>query len=166
MAGIGTADVTYTVKNFRRLGNSLVHNRVQLAFGNSTLTYSAGGIPLVIGNLGCPNTVQSLTVVEQSTSGYKFQYDSTANKLIVMQPAGSSHSHAIIIGSNAGTAGTQAVNATTALGVFNSGAAVTVAAQAGTLGGISATTPSNVAMAEATSVALAAQTIVVEVIGF
>jgi hypothetical protein len=166
VAGIGTADVTYTVKNLRTLANSRKHNRIQLAFGDGALTYSAGGIPLVIGKLGCPTVVESLTVVEQSTSGYKFQYDSTNNKLIVMQPAGVSHSHAVIIASNAGTAGTQAVNATTALGLFNSGAAVTVAAQAGTLGGVSATTPTSTAMAEATSVALAAQTIICEVIGW
>jgi hypothetical protein len=166
MAGFGTADVTYTVKNLRTLGNSLKHNRIQLTFGNSSLTYSAGGIPLVIGNLGCPNTVQSLTVVEQSTAGYLFSFISSTNKLAIFQGAGVSHSHPIIVASNAGTAGTQAVNATTALGLFNSGAAVTMAAQAGTLGGISAATPANAALAEVTSVAIAAQTIVIEVIGF
>ncbi len=166
MAGIGTADVTYTIKNLRRMGNSRVANRVQLAFGNSTLTYSAGGIPLVIGNLGCPNVVESLHVVEQSTSGYFFTFISSTNKLAVFQGAGVAHSHPIILGSNAGTTGTQAVNGTAALGLFTSGAAVTIAVQAGTLGGVSSTTPTNAALAEATSVAIAAQTIVVECIGW
>ncbi len=166
MAGFGTADVTYTVKNLRTLGNSLKHNRIQLTFGDSSKTYSAGGIPLVIGSLGCPNTVQSITVVEQSTAGYLFSFISSTNKLAIFQGAGVAHAHAIVVGSNAGTTGTQAVNATAALGVFTSGAAVTVAAQAGTLGGVSSSTPSNAALAEVTSVAIAAQTIVIEVIGF
>ncbi len=166
MAGFGTADVTYTVKNLRTLSNSRKHNRIQIAFGNSSLTYSAGGVPLVIGSLGMTNVVESLTVVEQSTSGYKFQYDSTANKIIVMQPAGVAHSHPIFVGTNAGTAGTGAVNATAALGLFTSGGTVAVLAAAGTLGGVQSATPSNTAMVEATSVALAAVTIIAEVIGW
>lgn len=162
MAGLGTADVTYTVKNFRRLGNSLVHNRVQLAFGDSAKTYSAGGIPLVIGSLGCPNTVQSLTIVEQSTSGYKFQYDSTANKLIVMQSG--SHTHNILL-KNAAVAdsATARVNAGANILGANTGGDLTITGS-GANGGIVATTIG--AFAEATSVALAPQTIIVEVIGF
>lgn len=166
MAGIGTADVTYTVKNLRRMGNSKVQNRIQLTFGDSSKTYSAGGIPLVIGSLGCPNVVESLTVVEQGTAGYLFSFISSTNKLAIFQGAGVAHAHPIIIASNAGTSGTQAANATLALGLFNSGAAVTVAAQAGTLGGVAAATPTNAALAEVTSVAIAAQTIVVEVVGW
>ncbi len=166
MAGFGTADVTYTIKNLRRMGNSRVANRVQLAFGNSSLTYSAGGIPLVIGKLGCPNVVESLHVVEQSTAGYLIQYITSSNKLVIFQGGGVSHSHGLIVASNTGTNATQAVNATTALGLFNSGAAVTMAAQAGTLGGVVAGTPADGALNEVTSVALAAITIVVEVIGW
>ncbi len=166
MAGIGTADVTYTMKNLRRMGNSRVQNRVQLAFGNSSLTYSAGGIALVIGNLGCPNVVESLIVVESGTTGYYFQFISSTNKLAIFQGSGVAHAHGIVIASNAGTNATLAVSASAALGVFNSGAASTVAAQAGTLGGIQSTTPSNAALSEITSVAIAAQTIIVECVGW
>jgi hypothetical protein len=167
MAGIGTADVTYTVKNFRRLGNSKVHNRVQLAFGDGAKTYSAGGVPLVIGSLGCPNVVESLTVVEQSTAGYMFSFISSTNKLAIFQSP--SHTHALYVASGAGTTGTLALAAggTLAQGVFQSGAGLSVAgiaAASGTIGGIV-----NVAagsLTETTSVALAAQTIVCEVIGW
>lgn len=168
MAGLGTADVTYTVKNFRRLGNSLVHNRVQLAFGDGAKTYSAGGVPLVIGNLGCPNTVQSLTVVEQSTAGYVFSFISSTNKLAIFQTAGAAHNHTLYVATGSGTAGTQAVNAMSSA-LFVSGgtqAIAGIAAASGTLGGVVTTTPSSAALAEVTSVALAAQTIVCEVIGF
>jgi len=169
MAGIGTADVTYTVKNYRRLGNSKVGNRVQLAFGDGAKTYSAGGIPLVIGNLGCPNVVESLTVVEQGTAGYLFSYISSTNKLAIFQTAGAAHNHTLFVASGSGTAGTQAVNALVANGVFNSGGSQSIAgisAASGTIGGIVTTTPSNAALAEVTSVAIAAQTIICEVIGW
>ena len=166
MAAYGTADVTYTVKNFRRLSNSLVHNRVQLAFGDGTKTYAAGGVPLVIGNLGCPNVVQSLTVVEQSTAGYLFSFISSSNKLAIFQAP--SHTHALFVASGAGTNATTAMNAgTAASGVFNSGGSISIpgiAAASGTIGGIVNVAAGN--MTEVTNVALAAQTLVCEVIGF
>ena len=166
MSGIGTANVTYTVNNFRRMGNSKVHNRVTLAFGNSSLTYSAGGIPLVIGSLGCTTVVESLWVVEQATAGYLFQYITSTNKLAIFQTSGVAHAHGIVLNSNAGTTGTAAVNALTTQGLFTSGAALTVAAQAGTLGGIQSTTPTNSNLVEITGVAIAATTVVVELIGW
>lgn len=165
MAGIGTADVTYTVKNFRRLSNSRVHNRVQLAFGDGAKTYSAGGVPLVIGSLGCPNVVESLTVVEQSTAGYLFSFISSTNKLAIF--AAPSHTHTLYVATGASTAGTTGVNATNALGLFDSGGTATVAGisvGSGTIGGVV-----NVAqgvLTEITSIAPAAQTIVCEVIGW
>lgn len=168
MAGLGTADVTYTMKNLRRMGNSRVANRVQLAFGDGAKTYSAGGIPLVIGNLGCPNVVESLNVVEQSTSGYFFSFIQSTNKLAVFQTAALSHNHTLYVATGSGTAGTQAVNAMSSA-LFVSGGTQTIAgiaAATGTLGGIVSTAAGSAAMAEATSVALAAQTIVVEVIGW
>lgn len=167
MAGFGTADVTYTVKNFRRLSNSRVHNRVQLAFGDGAKTYSAGGVPLVIGNLGCTNVVESLTVVEQSTAGYVFSYISSTSKLAIFQAP--SHTHTLWVGTNTGTAGTTAVNAGTASGLFTSATGGTlavagIAATSGTAGGIVNVAAGN--LTEVTSVALAAQTIIVEVIGW
>ena len=166
MAGFGTADITYTVKNFRRLSNSKVHNRIQLAFGNSSLTYSAGGIPLVLGSLGLTTVCESLIVCEQSTAGYLFQFISSTTKLAIFQSP--SHTHTLYVGANAGTNATTAVNAGTASGLFISGAGSVsiagIAATTGTVGGIVNVAAGN--FTEVTSVALAAQTIVCEVIGW
>ena len=93
MSDIASGDVTYTMKNVRRMGNSRVMNRVQLAFGNGALTYPAGGIPILKGKLGCPNVVESLQVVDQGTSGYRFQYDTANSKLVMIY--GGSHTHDI-----------------------------------------------------------------------
>lgn len=83
MADIASGDVTYTVKNLRRLGNSKVHNRVQIVFGNGSLTVGSGGVPLLGAKLGCPNTIESIVVCAQGTSGYQFAYNPASGKLIV-----------------------------------------------------------------------------------
>lgn len=84
MADIAAADVTYTMLTQRKLGDSRNLNRVKIEFGNASLTVPAGGIPLTIGKLGCPTNVESLIVVDQGVSGYKYQYDQSAKKLVVM----------------------------------------------------------------------------------
>ena len=48
MANIAAGDVTYTVLNQRKMSDSRNLNRIRLAFGNSSLEYPAGGIPLTI----------------------------------------------------------------------------------------------------------------------
>lgn len=84
MADIAAGDVTYTLLNQRKLGDHRTSNRVRLAFGNASLTVPSGGIPLTIGKLGCPTVVESLHVVDQGLSGYVFNYDQSANKLVVL----------------------------------------------------------------------------------
>ena len=86
MADIASGDVTYTLLNQRKVNGSPSrrNNRVRLAFGDGALTYPAGGIPISIGKLGCPVDVESLVVVDQGVSGYVFQYDQSAKKLVVM----------------------------------------------------------------------------------
>lgn len=169
MAGIGTADVTYTVKNLRRLGNSKVGNRIQLAFGDSSKTYSAGGIPLVIGNLGCPNVVESLVVVEQGTAGYLFSFIQSTNKLAIFQSAAASHGHILFLkeGDVADSATSRVNTGANKLGA-NTGSNITVGTIASTAasGGIINATIAAGSLVEVTSVAIAAQTIVVEVIGW
>lgn len=84
MADIATGDVTYTVLKQRRLGDSRVNNLVRIAFGNASLTVPANGIPLNKGKMGCPTNIESLVVVDQGLSGYVFQYDQSAEKLVVL----------------------------------------------------------------------------------
>lgn len=85
MANIAAGDVTYTVQNLRTLGNSLKANRVKLVFGDGALTYAAGGVPVTKAKLGCPTTVQSLTVYDKGTSGYQISYDGVNEKIVLIQ---------------------------------------------------------------------------------
>lgn len=162
MADIAAGDVTYTLLNSRKLGDSRNLNRVKLEFGNATLEVAAAGIPLTKGKLGCPTIVESLIVVDQGTSGYTFQYDQSAEKLIVLQQG--AHAHDLFIRNNTVADGaTTRINAGTNALSANTGANITVTGNT-TTGGVLNATPGGLAVA--TAVAIAAQTIEVEVIGW
>jgi hypothetical protein len=168
MADIAAGDVTYTLLTQRRTGDSRVSNRVRLAFGNSSLTVPASGIPLTKGKLGCPNIVESLKVVDQGTSGYVFQYDQSEEKLVVMRAPAQTHTHDLFYRDAAVADGaTTRVNiGTNAMGA-NTGSNITVAgAASGVNGGVVSTTLAAAALTEASALAIAAQTIEVEVLGW
>lgn len=168
MADLAAGDLTYVVINNRTLGNSRKSVRASIAFGNGSLTVPADGIPISKGKLGCPNVIESLIVVDQGTSGYHFQYDQSAEKLVVMQAPAQTHSHILFLRDNAAAAAelnTKAVYAATnALGA-NTGTNISIAGGLAT-GGVNSTTLAAAALAEASTVAIAAQTIEVEVIGW
>ena len=165
MADLAASDVTYTMLNTRKLGDSRNLNRVRLAFGDGALTVPADGIPLTIGKLGCPTIIESMIVVDQGTSGYKFQYDQSAKKLVVMQAPAQTHTHDIKVMASITADATVGLNGSTY--GKNTAANVTIAgANSTTLGGVVSTTFAAAAGAEASAVAIAAQTIEVEVIGW
>lgn len=85
MANIAASNVTYTIVTKRRGLDSRTCSLVTLAFGDGSLTYPAGGIPITIGKLGCPNTVESMIPTDKGTSGYSFSYDKTNAKLLVFR---------------------------------------------------------------------------------
>lgn len=87
MPDIAAADVTYThapgnVNYERGLG---IRRLVIIAFGNNSLTYPTGGVPLDKVKLGCPNSLRSLQVLDQGANarGFKFEWDKANNKMLV-----------------------------------------------------------------------------------
>jgi hypothetical protein len=122
-----------------------------LAFGNGTLTYPANGIPISKGKLGCPNDVESMQVVDQGASGYRFQYDQSAEKLIVMQTALVVTKGAVLASGEVG------VSADAATATLNNN---TIAAT------LTLKSASPAQTVEASTMAIAAQTIEVEVVGW
>ncbi len=165
MANIAVGDVTHLVLKQRTLGDSRKMNLVRLSFGNGALEYPAGGIPLSIAKMGLPVIVESMVVVDKGTSGYSFMYDQSAMKLVMFQAPAQTHSHDIkVIGSVTADA-SLGLNSTT-LGK-NTATNVTVAGvNSTTAGGVVSATLAAAAMAEPSAVAIAAQVIEVEVIGY
>lgn len=166
MADIAAGDVTYTVKNLRRLANSRVHNRIQLAFGDGALTYPANGIPLTKAKLGCPNVIESLVIVAKGTSGYQFSYIAATEKLLLMQAPLQTHTHDLLLKNAAVADGASArVNAGANLLGANTGGDLTITG-GGANGGVVSTSQPAAALTQPSTVAIAAQTIEVEVIGW
>lgn len=169
MGALGASSITYVVNNQRRGGNSKVQNRVTLTFGDGSSTYPSGGISLTSGNMGCPNTLESVSVVDKGSSGYSFNYNSSTGKLQMYQ--GQLHNHQILLKDAAQADGaTTRVNAAAAnkLGagtgsdIIIAGVTSTTAAAGGVVSAQSSGSYSEIAA----SVAPASLSLIVEVIGW
>lgn len=166
MADLVAADVTYTMLNRSILNDGFKSNRVRLAFGDGVDTVPAAGIPLTKGNMGCPGFIRSLKVVDQGTSGYTFQYDQSAEKLVVMQAPAQTHTHDMIYIGGITATEAVAIDGGDTLGKNAATNRTIAGADSATKGGAVSATLAAAALAEASAVAIAAQTIEVEVVGY
>lgn len=166
MADIAVGNVTHLVLNARTMGDSRKLNRVRLSFGNSTLTYPAGGIPISKAKCGLPVIIESMVIVDKGVSGYGFIYDQSAEKIVMIQAPVQSHTHDIKVIGGLTADEPMAVNASV---IFSKNAATnrTIAgANSATNGGIVSATLAAAAGTEPSAVAIAAQILEVEVIGW
>lgn len=161
MADLAASDITVTFLNQRR-HNGRSYFNVKLAFGDGALTYPAGGVPITIGKLGCPNVIESLSVYDKATSGYAWSYDQTNKKLVAIQSP--SHTHNLLLKNAAVADGASArVNAGANLLGANTGGDITVTG-GGANGGIVLSAAA--AGSEPSTVAIAAQVLKCEVVGW
>lgn len=106
MADIAVTDVTFTVLRRTKPWGTRQEAEIEatVAFGNNTLTYPTGGVPLSTSTdptnkdsggtqvsrgcaaLGCPAVLQELHVMDQGANakGFKFEWDKANNKLLVL----------------------------------------------------------------------------------
>lgn len=82
MADIVSSDVTVTIEE-RRIEGKKRRNRVKITYGNGTLTYPAGGIPMpAASSFGMVRQLDFLTIFdEDDSSGIYWKYDKENNKL-------------------------------------------------------------------------------------
>lgn len=165
MADIASTDITVTILNKRRVeGRTFAVCRLQ--FGDGALTYGSGGIPLPSGKFGCPNSLESVRVIDSGTTGYSWSWDRTNNKLRAFQSA--IHTHALHL-NNADVAdgATTRVNAGTNLLGANTGSDIAVAGVAGTTGAGGIVQAAGAVLTEfPSSTALAAQDLKIETVGW
>jgi hypothetical protein len=87
MPQIGSADVTYAQLQgvaSATPASPATELGMSIAFGNGTLTYTNGGIPLQKAKLGCPNVLLKLIMMDEASStGYvpKFDYSNLKIRL-------------------------------------------------------------------------------------
>lgn len=165
MANIASTDITVTILNNRKDESGRKKVNVKLEFGDGALTYPSGGIPIDKAKFGCPNVIESLVIYDKGTSGYGFSYDAANEKLVLMQSA--SHGHSLFF-NNAEIAdgATTRVNVGTNLLGANTGSDVSVAGVADTSGHGGVVNASGAALSQPSAVAIAAQTIKCEVVGW
>jgi hypothetical protein len=165
VSNLAATDITVTLLNQRRV-NGRVHLNVQLAFGDSALTYPAGGVPITKAKLACPNVIESLVVYDSGTSGYKWTYDAANEKLVCIQSPVRTHTHDLLLKNAAVADGASArVNAGANLLGANTGGDLTVTG-GGANGGVVSTTLAAAAGSQPSTVAIAAQVLRCEVVGW
>lgn len=168
MANIAASDITVTILSHRKRDDGFRVIVATLAFGDGALTYGAGGVPISKSVLGCPNVIDSLKVFDKGTSGYEWSYDRTNEKLVAMQAPAQSHAHDVLIKGGQAAASTAALAwyATDILGKEAATDKTILGADSATKGGVTASSQPAAALVQPSTVAIAAQTLKVEVIGW
>src|SRR5574343_422209 len=168
MANIAASDITVTFLNKRRGEDGRNKSNVQMVFGDGALTYPAGGVPISKAALGCPNVIESLVVYDSGTSGYKWSYDRANEKLVAMQAPAQTHAHDLLVkGGQAATTDNEVGHyATDNLGKEAATDATIAGSASATKGGVISATLSAAALGQPSAVAIAAQTLKVEVVGW
>lgn len=105
MANIGASDVTYTINDKKRWGTRYL-THATIAFGNATLTYPSGGIPLTKSKMEVTNLV-SVEIFESNGKGLIYEWNRSANTIRIFNPTQETNS-------NTNRAGVEYVTATTA----------------------------------------------------
>lgn len=87
MADIAAANVTYSfkIKDKMYLGRRGYSSRGTITFGNGSLNYPAGGIPLTKGKMGCPRVLRSVKIFESNAKNLVFEHDVSAETIRIFQ---------------------------------------------------------------------------------
>ena len=93
MADLVAADLTYT--QLEPVNGEIVGSgkrRYILAITTAAGDYPTGGLPLLNGKLGCPNSLESLTILEADVSDdlLSYKWDKSANTLVCLEDDGTS----------------------------------------------------------------------------
>ena len=84
MAAIAVTDVTATLVGKTEIGKVSKTHVMDLTFGNGTLTYPTGGIPLSTSLLGMKRNVDAVQICDASAAdGFVYKWDKTNNKILI-----------------------------------------------------------------------------------
>jgi len=142
MADIAASDVVYAlVDESIDSGSGYRSGVYTLTFGDGALTYgnAAGGVPLTIANLGCPNFLIDFIFLEaHAENGFIYKWDESSANILIYETAAVStntHTHALHFNdADVSDGATTRINAGTNLLGGNTGADIAVAGVTGTTG--------------------------------
>lgn len=89
MTMIAAGDITWTINNRIRIGKRYFVEAT-MAFGDASLTYTTGGIPVSNDQLGFRRSIDALMVVEGTKNTLTYQWDQSANTIRILT-AGTEH---------------------------------------------------------------------------
>ncbi len=170
MADLAATDVTITIEErYARGGTKQKRHRVKIAFGDGALTYPAAGVPLpAAGFFGLARSMDHLILIDTNdASGLMWKYDRENKKLRAWQGAAQTHGHDLV--TITGAAGDANLEVETTAGPIlrTQGAGYTFAeADVATKGGVASKTLAAGALVELGSVAVAAQVLYAEAVGW
>ena len=169
MADIASTDVTYTEQPGG--GHTSTGRRTgifKIQFGDGSLTYPAGGVPLLKAKLGCPNAIEEFTIFDShDADGRLYKYDAENVKVRIYNPGGS-HAHNLLVKGGQAAAGTAALAhyATDILGKEAATDATITGADSATKGGVLSATSQPGTEFTGASTVVAATTLYVKVVGW
>lgn len=172
MADIAAADVAYTLQGGTASANPAdprFRGVFKVVFGNGSLTYPSGGVPLTKAKLGCPTNLQQLTLLDNmSSDGLIYKYDRTNAKIRIYKPR-AAHAHDVLIIGGQAAASTAAVAyyATDILGKEAATNKTILGADSATKGGVTSTAAAAADELTGGSTAVtSATTLYVDVVGY
>lgn len=84
MAAIAVTDVTATLVGKTEIGKVSKTHVMDLTFGDGSLTYPTGGVPLSVSKLGMKREVDAVTIVDPSSAdGFVYKWDKANNKILI-----------------------------------------------------------------------------------
>lgn len=170
MTDLVAGDVTLTVQRIGIEGK-LRRNRVKIAFGDSALTYPSGGVPLpTYSGWGMKTRLDYIILLDPNDGvGTFWKYDKENNKLRAWLAPAQTHTHDVLIIGGQAAAGTDTVQAAVGdviLGKEEAANATIVGADSATKGGVVSATLAAAAGTELGNVAVAAQVLYAEAVGW
>lgn len=84
MAAIAVTDVVATKVGKTEIGKVSKTHVMDLAFGNGSLTYPTGGVPLSVSKLGMAREIHSVQIADESSGdGFQYKWDRVNNKILI-----------------------------------------------------------------------------------
>lgn len=169
MADLAAANVTITVEE-RWQTQRKRHSRVKITFGDGALTYPANGVPLpTYSSFGLYRVLDFITLIDNNDGvGLVWKYDKENKKLRAWQVAAGTHGHDFLVKGGQAAAGTDALSIKGAVVIGKEAATDVTQTEAGAAagGGVITKTIAAAAPVELGNVAVAAQTLYAEAIGW
>lgn len=170
MAQIAAANVTYSMvdgSRFASPSSPMASALFDVSFGNGTLEYTNGGIPLSKAKLGCPEHISELYILNDGQGGYAYKWNRTAATIQIYQAPAQSHNHAFIMAGGVTTTADFLYHSSGAIGKAAATNVTIAGTSAATQGGSVSASLVAAALSEvATSAAVAATTLRMRVVGW